>query len=143
MAIGKCLCGEVSFEILEPLPNLYQCYCSLCRKVSGSASNSAMIVPRDCFRWISGRNNISTYSTSTGFRSDFCTSCGSPLPNDCHGGLRYWIPVGLFDGEIQSKVCAQVYVDSKANWNIKIDSAEQYSEMPEMSLIEVIAKRET
>jgi hypothetical protein len=33
-----------------------------------------------------------------------------------------------------------VYVDSKANWNIKIDSAEQYSEMPEMSLIEVIAK---
>ena len=42
--IGKCLCGEVQFEILGDLPNLYQCHCSLCRKVSGSSSNSAMLI---------------------------------------------------------------------------------------------------
>ncbi len=40
---GQCLCGAVKFEILGPLPKLYQCHCSLCRKQSGSASNPERI----------------------------------------------------------------------------------------------------
>jgi hypothetical protein len=35
---GECLCGDVEFEIKGDLPNLYQCHCSLCRKVTGSSA---------------------------------------------------------------------------------------------------------
>ena len=41
---GKCLCGQVAFEILGAVPKLYQCHCSLCRKQGGSTSNTATIV---------------------------------------------------------------------------------------------------
>ena len=138
MPIGKCLCGAVSFEVLEPLPNLYQCHCSLCRKVSGSASNSAMIVLQENFLWIAGSNKISTYSTSTGFRSHFCSSCGSPLPNEYDGGLRYWVPVGLFDSAIQASVCAHLYVNSKADWDNIAEGGTHYDEMPTTSLMDII-----
>jgi len=33
------------------------------------------------FVWITGQELISSYIKPSGFRSDFCRSCGSPVPN--------------------------------------------------------------
>jgi hypothetical protein len=41
---GNCLCGAVEFEIVGELRRLYQCHCSLCRKQSGSTSNSSLLI---------------------------------------------------------------------------------------------------
>ena len=41
---GNCLCGGVEFEIVGEAPRLYQCHCSLCRKQSGSTSNSSLLI---------------------------------------------------------------------------------------------------
>ncbi|WP_373272041.1 GFA family protein, partial [Vibrio parahaemolyticus] len=60
---GNCLCGEVSFELSGELPPIYQCHCSLCRKVSGSSSNSALIVEASNFKWRSGEHQIRLFST--------------------------------------------------------------------------------
>ncbi|TOP03723.1 aldehyde-activating protein, partial [Vibrio parahaemolyticus] len=50
------MCGEVSFELSGELPPIYQCHCSLCRKISGSSSNSALIVKASSFKWRSGEH---------------------------------------------------------------------------------------
>ncbi|MGD8421220.1 MAG: GFA family protein, partial [Gammaproteobacteria bacterium] len=55
---GRCLCGEVAFELQEPVPNLYQCHCSLCRRVTGSAANAALRIPAAQFAWLAGREQI-------------------------------------------------------------------------------------
>ena len=91
---GKCLCGEVEFKLSGDVPNIYQCHCSLCRKVSGSASNSAILVESKNFSWLSGLENISHFVETSGFISDFCSSCGSPLPNLLKNGVGYWVPAG-------------------------------------------------
>ena len=51
---GKCLCGGVQFVLSGELPNLYQCHCSLCRKVTGSSANAAFRIDLAQLSWIEG-----------------------------------------------------------------------------------------
>ena len=78
---GKCLCGEVAFELSGELPNLYQCHCSLCRKVTGSSANAAFRVAREQLAWLAGESLVHAFESESGFKSHFCSCCGSPLPN--------------------------------------------------------------
>lgn len=113
---GECLCGEVTFEIKGELPNLYQCHCSLCRKATGSAANAATFVDEQSFQWMSGQSNIRSFQKPTGYRSDFCTVCGSPVPNKLRGTDLIWVPAGLLDGDMASQVSVHLHLSSSAPW---------------------------
>lgn len=128
---GSCLCGEVEFELTGELPNIYQCHCSLCRKVSGSASNSAMLISSMNFKWIKGISRISSNIRDSGFRSDFCSQCGSPLPNLLKNGNGYWTPAGLPEKSEKLSVAAHVFVESKAHWDSIGATGELFAEMPD------------
>ena len=123
---GSCLCGFVSFELRAPLNDIYQCHCSKCRKVSGSASNSAMIINESQFRWLSGKEAIRAFQQISGFKSHFCSQCGCPVPNPTSNN-SYWIPVGLMDEDIPAQMTRHVYVDSKANWDVVSHEVHHYS----------------
>lgn len=114
---GSCLCAAIRFEVDGPFPLLYQCHCSLCRKQGGSVSNTGLIVAADKFRWIEGEALVSQWARSTGFRSWFCSTCGSPVPNPLRDTGYIWVPSGLLDGEGPLAIGAQLYVDSKAAWD--------------------------
>lgn len=129
---GTCLCGTVEFEIAGPPPKLYQCHCSLCRKQGGSSSNTAAVVDEQRFRWISGRERVSSFAKPTGFRSDFCSSCGSPVPNPLRDTSYYWVPAGLLDGAEKLEVAVHLYVGSRASWDTAALSGAQYETMPGM-----------
>ena len=135
---GHCLCGEVAFAIEGDLPNIYQCHCSLCRRVSGSASNAAMRVPAERFRWTGGEDQIGRYATETGFRSDFCRNCGSPVPNETAGGARFWVPAGLLDEPAKSRVALHLYVDSRASWDAIDTGAPHFDTMPDRESLDTI-----
>ena len=96
---GACLCGAVSFELDGPLPKFYRCHCSLCRRQSGTAGNAATLVATERFRWRSGQTQVGSWTKASGFRSDFCRACGSPLPNPLRGQPYMWVPAGLLDTE--------------------------------------------
>lgn len=53
---GKCLCGSIRFELSGVIPNLYQCHCSLCRKVTGSSANAALKVDLAQLNWSRGED---------------------------------------------------------------------------------------
>ncbi|WDD97563.1 GFA family protein [Thalassomonas actiniarum] len=139
---GKCLCGKVTFAITGTLPNLYQCHCSLCRKLTGSSSDSAMFLSREQFSWRSGEQLISSYKTETGFRSDFCQNCGSTVPHLMNNQKQYWIPAGLLEGESDIKVAAHLFVGSKCQWDMIGDDGIQYEEMPDMATLDKVLQRE-
>jgi len=113
---GECLCGEVQFEIQSDLPNLYQCHCSLCRKATGSAANAATFVHQQNFRWLSGQDTITSFQKPTGYRSDFCSVCGSPVPNQLRGTELVWVPAGLLEEHFDSAVNVHLHLDSSAAW---------------------------
>lgn len=113
---GSCLCGAVQFEVAGPLPLLYQCHCSLCRKQGGSVSNTGLIVAADKFRWLAGEELIGKWQRSSGFRSHFCSRCGAPVPNPLRDTGYVWVPSGLLDGDEPLEIAAQLYIGSRAPW---------------------------
>ncbi len=129
---GQCLCEAVSFEILGTPPKLYQCHCSLCRKQGGSTSNTGMVVASENFRWLSGQERVSSYAKATGFRSDFCSTCGSTVPNPLRNTPFVWVPSGLFDGSEKLEIAVHLYVGSRALWDTAALSGTLFETMPEM-----------
>jgi len=130
---GTCLCGAIEFEIDGPLPGLYQCHCSLCRKQGGSISNTGLIVAADKFRWLAGATMITTWAKTTGFRSYFCSRCGSPVPNPLRDTGYMWVPSGLLKGDEQLEIRAQLYVDSRANWDKAPGRGKQFDTAPDLA----------
>lgn len=113
---GECLCGRISFQVTGSLRDLYQCHCSLCRKVTGAAANAATFVPGDQFRWLSGADGIRTFQKPSGYRSDFCGECGSPVPNPLRETGLVWIPAGLLEGVSETRVKVHLHMNSSAKW---------------------------
>lgn len=79
---GKCLCGEVSWELSGPYEFFGMCQCSRCRKVTGAAFATNLFVKANQFRWISGQDNTGQYTLEppNTFGNAFCKKCGSRAP---------------------------------------------------------------
>jgi centromere protein V len=71
---GGCHCGAVRFEVLAPEEiEAKECNCSICRK----AGYLHLIVDKERFRLVQGRDKITTYSFNTGTaKHHFCSVCG-------------------------------------------------------------------
>ena len=127
---GKCLCGQVEFEVKGILSNLYQCSCSICRKASGSSKSSSFITTADGIRWLKGENVISSFTNENGFRTDFCSNCGSPVPNKMNIGNYICVPAGSLDGEFDREIVAKIFIESKASWDKSSVNCRNLSEGP-------------
>lgn len=71
---GGCHCGAVRFEVDAPEnPVVQECNCSICSK-SGFLH---LIVPASRFRLLSGKENLTTYTSGAGVAKHFfCKVCG-------------------------------------------------------------------
>ena len=139
---GKCLCGDISFELSGAIPNLYQCHCSLCRKVTGSSANAAFRVDRAQLEWTGGAHLIREYVSASGFKSHFCSCCGSPLPNLTANDTAWWVPVGLLEDADELQVVAHLFVDSRAGWDVVAGPGEQFAEMPDAGSLQAMLRRD-
>lgn len=128
--LGRCNCGAVSFKLTGPLPGLYQCHCTLCRKQGGSSSNTATIVASNRFIWLTGLQGVGQWRKSSGFSSDFCQSCGSTVPNPLRDSDYMWIPMGLVEQEA-GKIVVHIYTASKAPWTQLPDGIQKFKTMPD------------
>lgn len=140
---GKCLCEDIEFEISGCIPNLYQCHCSLCRKATGSASSSAFIVNKNNFRWLKGADKIASYIDDTGYRSDFCKKCGSPVPNNFKDKENVWVPAGLLEPDDAIRIVAHLFTGSRAAWDTGTEQGAVYPQGPEnlQELLQLLHKR--
>ena len=128
---GQCLCGTVKFYIEEEIRNLYQCHCSLCRKATGAAANAATFVQANAFRWLSGENDIRIFKRHSGFRNDFCSVCGSPVPNSLRDSGMVWVPAGLLDERVASRISVHLHTKSAATWERESIQCVRLDEGPE------------
>ena len=128
MIRGSCLCSGVRFEITGKVSGIGQCHCSLCRKVSGTASNAVLLTSIRSFRWLAGEDLTQTWQRPDGWGSTFCRVCGSPLPRLHPSGKILWVPVGILDDDPGTRVEQHIFVGSKAPWDDIAGSAPQYQE---------------
>lgn len=127
---GHCLCGAVAFDVLAPSLTLYRCHCSLCRRQSGATSNCATLVRSERFRWLHGEALVHSWVKDTGFRSDFCSVCGSPVPNPLPKLGAHWIPAGALQADAPVKARIDLCLASRADWEPVTPLEHAYDELP-------------
>ena len=127
-ATGRCLCGQVRYGLIGPLPPVGFCHCSKCRRVSGTGSNAVMNIRGERLVWLSGEGERKTFEFDDGWGSTFCGRCGSPAPRQIGG--RWFVPAGGLDADPGPAVAGHIWVDSKPGWCVIGDDAPQFPEGP-------------
>jgi len=117
-ARGSCLCGSVTYEVDLPAKRFVHCHCSRCRKATGTAHASNLIVDAVAFRLVTGAEKVARYDlpTARSFATCFCTGCGSPVPHHTRSGREVIIPAGSLDDDPHAKPEAHACWDSRASW---------------------------
>lgn len=131
MLRGRCLCGEVRYEISGPLSDALNCHCSMCRKAHGAAFRSRARVKATDFRWIKGEELVTYFESSPGHHRGFCRVCGSPLLGRVdRDPTVYGLALGTLDDDPGIKPKSHIFVASKAPWFDITDDLPQFPERP-------------
>lgn len=118
MLRGSCLCNRVNYEIKGEPQSMYYCHCSMCRKTTGSAFATNMLIAADDFILISGKDSITGYESSPNEYRYFCSNCGSPLYGQAQvrEGLVS-IRCGTLNEDPGIRPSAHYFSRSKASWD--------------------------
>src|SRR5262249_46524777 len=120
MTPGSCLCGAVAFEI-DPAGIVISvgCFCTNCRKVSGSDHGVYLQGRPDGFKWIKGEAQGASHEASPeaspGNRRGFCRICGAVAPiATAYGAMR--VPGGALDDDPGVRPDVTLFNTSRAEW---------------------------
>jgi hypothetical protein len=130
MIRGRCLCGEVAFEIAGEIIELGNCHCSECRRAYGAAFGTVAVVAREHFAYVSGESRVRVYRQSERVNRHFCDSCGSPLPMVEEWDPLVGVPAGLLDEPLDARISSHIFVGSKACWSEIHDTLPKHQAWP-------------
>jgi hypothetical protein len=77
MTRGRCLCGNLRFELRGRRLWVAHCHCDSCRRNTGSAVATFVGYRKDQLSYTRGERKF--YQSSPGVRRGFCAECGTPM----------------------------------------------------------------
>jgi hypothetical protein len=122
MAKGSCLCGEVAFELEDPLSEIELCHCRKCRKAYGAPYAATIYCHRSRFRWLRGEARVSTWDAPVeesppAYRHSFCKACGSPLPLAWFDLPFVEVPVACMDDPLDARPAYRMFESQCIDWS--------------------------
>lgn len=84
LTTGRCMCGEVSYEIYQPAIDTAVCHCRMCQRANSAPFVAWAIFPLEAVRFTNSQPKY--YKSSPIAERGFCANCGSGLT------LRYYVP---------------------------------------------------
>mgnify|MGYP003723658835 CR=1 FL=1 len=126
---GECFCRRCRFEISKPLTTCRSCHCSRCRKAFGTAASAYGEVEGGSFRWLSGEDQLSYFSSMPEWQLAFCKHCGSKLMA-AHHGEPHGVMLGALNEQQGIRLDMHIFIDSKAPWDEPGGSTPQFAEFP-------------
>jgi len=124
---GECFCGEVRYKVKGKLRDARSCHCSRCRKAFSSQASAYALVNSKEFKWIAGKELLTSYIEQHGFGLQFCSKCGSTLCGIFEGSI-HGVTLGCVNGDPNIEIGRHIYVGSKASWEVIPDGVVQYQE---------------
>ncbi|SDI65741.1 GFA family protein [Aliiruegeria lutimaris] len=109
---GRCLCGNVRFEIDGPVSAGSICHCGQCRRQGGHVWASAQ-APRESFA-ISG--DVQWYAASDTATRGFCPRCGSFLFWHGAGEAEMSFSLGALEEPTGIRVEKHIFCASKGDY---------------------------
>ena len=74
---GRCMCGDVRYEIAGPMFDVVHCHCESCRRQSSSPFVTFFNIDKTHFRYTRGTPVL--YESSPDVERTHCGRCGSPI----------------------------------------------------------------
>ena len=124
---GRCLCGQIRYEVTGELGDIVFCHCSSCRRASGTAFATNSPIRASQFRIVSGTSTLKEYESTPGKVRAFCGACGSPLYSQRKAkpeALR--LRIGTLDTPVNARPVAHIYATSRADWDLIVDDLPQH-----------------
>jgi len=128
---GSCLCQAVTYQFHGPEYVFQYCHCSRCRKFTGSAFASNILVDPKQFEWLSGEDLVGQFDhpDAKHFATCFCKQCGSSLPWLSQSGTAVIIPAGTLDEDPGIRPTQNIFWKDRAPWLEAVDALPQYDEL--------------
>jgi len=129
--IGGCLCGNVRYEITADPMMAAHCYCSDCRKTTGSAMASVLLVPKDAFRLSKGELKYFAVKGDSGneISRGFCANCGSGIVSKLAMPMVA-VKAGSLDDQSKFKPMMNIYKASASAWAPINSGLQSFDKMP-------------
>lgn len=80
---GGCMCGALHYEVSAPPIMVYNCHCTNCQKISGTAFNTSVTVTEASVQFTAGEPARVEWVSDKGTTRYglFCGACGSRIVN--------------------------------------------------------------
>jgi hypothetical protein len=126
---GRCVCRAVAYEVSDEFVAAYNCHCSNCRALSGSAFLAVGQIDGSKITVTKGAESLLIEGDSGSAYEVRCGECFS---------LLYWsypdasvgVPYGTLIDEPSLKPMHHQFVGSKAAWYEILDDLPRYDEYP-------------
>jgi len=127
---GRCLCGQVQFEIHGALRGIVNCHCSKCRKFHGNygaytsvKTENLTITEKTGLKWFK-----SPTDETANVHRGFCSACGSSLFWHPKDQPYIAIAAGSIDSPANLKTIGHVWCSQKADFYNIEDDLPQFDE---------------
>ena len=129
MLRGRCACNAVAYEVSDEFAVAFNCHCSNCRALTGSAFLPWGEIEREKLRVTKGAGSLMVLGDADADHAMRCRECGSLLYWTARGTFVR-IPYGSLIDEPALKPTAHMFVASKAPWHEILDDLPQHDEYP-------------
>ena len=117
---GRCLCGEVSYDVLDRPQMAGICHCKNCQRQAGSAFSTLWSVARADFQLTGATPKCyvdADTSSGSAVERHFCGDCGSPIYSIVPGSPdSLFLKTGTLDDTGDFEPQFHVWCDSKQRW---------------------------
>lgn len=129
MLRGRCACNAVTFQVADEFVVAFNCHCSNCRALTGSAFLPWGEIEPEKLTITAGEESLILAGDRDGQHSCRCGRCYSLLYwTGYEGKIR--LPYGVLIDEPKLKPTAHMFVGSKAPWYEILDDLPQHAEDP-------------
>ncbi len=129
---GSCLCGDVTYEASGDAKNFFHCYCSRCRKATGTGHASNILMTPARLKWLTGEDQIESYKVrdAKSFTNLFCRICGARMPRYSAEHDLAVIPAGSLDVEPGVEPTARIFKGVATSWSCDSPELPEFEKYP-------------
>lgn len=116
---GGCHCGALRYELSAAPMMIYNCHCSNCQKITGSAFVVSATIPEAAFKFIKGAPKQIEWKSDSGNTrfGYFCGDCGSRIAHGQTPSIGFLsLRAGTFDDTSWVEPVGDIWMKSAQKW---------------------------